>query len=75
MKVSGLKNAFRILGLVLLPFSGLFIVFALAAWHTKAADPAIPFLLFGLFLFFVAAYFLWGAPHLLRAIKRMVMRK
>lgn len=70
MKTPSLKTLLRVVGLLLLPFSGLFLLFAVAASMTKAHDPAIPQVVFGLFLLAASVYFLSGAPHLVRAINR-----
>ena len=70
MKTPSLTVLLRVIGVVLLPFSALFLVFAFAASMTKAHDPAIPQLLFGLFLLASSVYFLIGAPHLVRAFDR-----
>lgn len=70
MKTPNLRTLLRVIGVLLLPFSGLFLVFAFAASITKAHDAATAQVLFGLFLLATAVYFLFGAPHLVRAIDR-----
>src|SRR5437763_913738 len=70
MKTPSLKSLLRVVGVVLLPLSGFFLLFAFAASMTKAHDHAIPQVLFGLFLLVTSVYFLFGAPHLVRAIDR-----
>jgi len=70
MKTPSLKTLLRVIGVLLLPWSGLFILFSVLGTMTKAHDPTISSLLFGLLLLAIAVYFLFGAPHLVRAMER-----
>jgi hypothetical protein len=70
MKSPSVKTLLRVVGVSLLPLSGLFLLFSFAASMTKSHDAAIPQLFFGLFLLAVSIYFLSGAPHLVRALDR-----
>ena len=54
----------------MLPFAALFIFISLAAVGMQIRDAAVPSLLFGLVLLVIAAYLLFGAPHLVRAVSR-----
>ena len=70
MKTPSLKTLLRILGVVVFPFSALFIFIALGASGMQIRDVVAPSLVFGLFLLAVSVYLLFGAPHLVRAIDR-----
>jgi hypothetical protein len=68
MKTPGIETVLKVLGVLLLPISGLFVFFSLAGAATKAHDLMITFLLFGAFLLALSFYFLSGASHLVKAV-------
>ena len=61
----------RVIGLILLPFSCLFILSSwLGAVLSKVPDTGRSLLIFGVVLFVISAYLMYGAPHLIRALER-----
>ena len=61
----------EIIGGLLLLFAGWFILFGLIAIITKSQQIAFKQFLFGLVLLGVALYLMSGAPHIVRALRRL----
>lgn len=60
----------RITGLLVLPFSGLFVFASLVGLITKANELGTLELTVGFLLLLISVYLLFGAPHLVKAIDR-----
>jgi hypothetical protein len=74
MKTPSLKTLFRVIGVVLLLFAGLFLLFSLCLVLMAKGDSISSTVgswpLFGLSLLGASILFLFGAPRLARAIDR-----